>query len=228
MNKSKGWNVLASHNKVQALRRTKLPFEKEACDFQKPMLYRNKQGNNKKTQKETHVAIVKDLKSYIQTHTTIEKDELSHDEYLPVVIDGDAGGGGDVAEFTFLNRRDKSFKLHPFLLYEGTDNRENLQKTLGQQTQQIRSLEGEKIDVGTTEYKIKLFCLFDLCALNFILGKQNHSSTYPDAWTDVTKAHLSYAKHKGTPHTKESCKDINFVSLRDLETHFTLKLAQHL
>ena len=93
MNKSKGWNVLASHNKVQALRRTKLPFEKEAWDFQKHMLYRNKQGNNKKTQKETHVAIVKDLKSYIQTHAKIEKDELSHDEYLPVVIDGDAGGG---------------------------------------------------------------------------------------------------------------------------------------
>ena len=65
----------------------------------------------------------------------------------------------------------------------------------------------KKIDVGTTEYKIKLFCLFDLCALNCILGKQNHSSTYPDAWTDVTKAHLSYAKHNGTPHTKESCKD---------------------
>ena len=105
-------------------------------------------------------------------------------------------------------------------MYEGTDNRENLQKTLGQLTQQIRSLEGEKINVGTTEYKIKLFCLFNLCALNCILGKQNHSSTYPDAWTDVTKAHLSYAKHKGTPHTKESCKDINFVSLQDLETLF--------
>ena len=221
MNKSKGWNVLASHNKVQALRRTKLPFQKEAWDFQKHMLYKNKQGNNKKTQKETHVAIVKDLKSYIQTHATIEKDELFDDTYLPVVIDGDAGGGRFVAEFTFLNRKDKSLKLHPFLLYEGTDNRENLQKTLGQLTQQIRSLEGEKIKVGTLEYQIKLFCLFDLCALNCVLGKQNHSATYPDAWTDVTKAHLSYAQHKDTPHTKESCKDINFVSLQDLETLFT-------
>ena len=60
-------------------------------------------------------------------------------DILPVIIDGDAGGGRFVAEFTFLNRKDISLKLHPFLLYEGTDNRENMQKTL---TQQIRSPEG--------------------------------------------------------------------------------------
>ena len=116
---------------------------------------------------------------------------LSDDEYLPVVINGHAGGGRFVAEFTFLNRTYKSLKLHPFPLYEGTDNRENLQKTLGQQTQQIRSLEGEKINAGTTERKIKLLCLFNTCTFNCILGKQNHFLTYPDACTDVTKSHLS-------------------------------------
>ena len=68
------------------------------------MLYRNKQGNNKSTQKKTHVAIVKDLKAYIQTHAMNEKDQLEDGDILPVVIDGDAGGGRFVAEFTFLNR----------------------------------------------------------------------------------------------------------------------------
>ena len=61
----------------------------------------------------------------------------------------------------------------------------------------------------------------DLCALNNILGKQNHSATYPDAWTDVTKTHLSYESHKNTPHTPVTCKNVNFVSLEELEKLFT-------
>ena len=177
MNKTKGWNMLASKNKVKELRKNKLPFGKDAWSFQELMLYKNKQGQNKRTQKKTHVAIVKDLKGYIQTHAICEKDKLSDDDILPVVIDGDAGGGRFVAELTFLNRKDKSLKLHPFLLFEGTDNRENMQKTLGQLTQQIRSLEGSRIKISDSkEYKIKLYCLMDLCALNNILGKQNHSA----------------------------------------------------
>ena len=86
-------------------------------------------------------------------------------------------------------------------MFEGTDNRENLQKTLGQLTQQIQLLDRLNIKISeTTEVQIKHYCLLDLCALNKILGKQNHSATYPDAWTDVTKVHLSYESHKDTPH----------------------------
>ena len=118
--------MLASRKKVKKIRRTELPFGKEAWNFQKLMLYRNKQGKNKRTQRKTHVAIVKDLKSYIQTHALNEKDDLMmDDDILPVVIDGDAGGGRFVAEFTFLNRKDKSLKLHPFLMFQGTYNGEN-------------------------------------------------------------------------------------------------------
>ena len=47
------------------------------------------------------MAIVKDLKSYIQTHAQNEKDDLMDDDSLLVVIDGDAVGGRFVAEFTF-------------------------------------------------------------------------------------------------------------------------------
>ena len=35
MNKTKGWNVLASKEKVNKVRRTVLPFGKVACNFQK-------------------------------------------------------------------------------------------------------------------------------------------------------------------------------------------------
>ena len=88
-------------------------------------------------------------------------------------------------------------------MFEGTDNRENMQKTLGQLTQQIQLLDGLKIKISDrTEIQIKHYCLLlDLCALNKILGKQNHSATYPDAWTDVTKVHLSYERH--TSHTHD-------------------------
>ena len=34
-----------------------------------------------------------------------EKDQLEDGDILPVIIDGDAGGGRFVAEFTFLNRK---------------------------------------------------------------------------------------------------------------------------
>ena len=80
-------------------------------------------------------------------------------------------------------------------MFDGTDNRENMQKTLGQLTQQIQLLDGLEIKISdATEVQLKLYCLLDLCALNNILGKQNHSATYPDAWTDVTKVHLNNIK----------------------------------
>ena len=43
------------------------------------------------------------------------------------------------------------------------------------------------MSLGKKEYHLQLFCLFDLCALNNQIGKQNHSATFPDTWTDVTK-----------------------------------------
>ena len=61
--------------------------------------------------------------------------------------------------------------------------------------------------------------MFDLCALNIILGKQNHSATFFDAWPDCTLEHLR--KHSGHIHTSEACKEIKFLSLEDLEHHLT-------
>ena len=47
-------------------------------------------------------------------------------------------------------------------MFEGTDNRENMQKTL---TQQIQLLDGLKIKMSyATEVEIKLYCLLGLCA----------------------------------------------------------------
>ena len=68
----------------------------------------------------TQVAIVRDMKSYIQLHAQYESDELKEGDVLPVILDGDAGGDRFVAEFSFLNRKDESLKLHPFIIFEGT------------------------------------------------------------------------------------------------------------
>ena len=38
MNKTKGWNILASKEKVKKVRRTELPFGKGVWNFQKLML----------------------------------------------------------------------------------------------------------------------------------------------------------------------------------------------
>ena len=67
--------------------------------------------------------------------------------------------------------------------------------------------------------KIHQFGLFDLAALNAILGKQNHSSTFFDAWTDVRLSHIR--KHDGDTHTPDVCKDIKFLSLEDLDKFYT-------
>ena len=86
MNKTKGWNVLASHKKVLMVRQNVLPFGKDAWKFETHNLYKNKQGNNKRLQKQTMVAIVKDLHSYIQLHANSESDMLNEEaKELPIV-----------------------------------------------------------------------------------------------------------------------------------------------
>ena len=85
-----------------------------------------------------------------------------------------AGGGRFVSVFTFLNRSDEQVKLHPFVLFEGSDARQNLEQTIGKFTEEIRNIEGKEVEVGNKKLKVKVFGLFDLSALNAIIGKQNH------------------------------------------------------
>ena len=80
--------------------------------------------------------------------------------------------------------------------------------TLRKLTPQFKLIEGKLIVVDGL--KIHKFGLFDLAALNAILGKQNHSSTFFDAWTDVRLSHIR--KHDGDTHTPDVCKDIKFLS----------------
>ena len=58
---------------------------------------------------------------------------------LHVCWDGDGGGGRFVAEFTFLNNEDRKVTLHPFLIFEGSDVRANLEVTLGRLSKQIKN-----------------------------------------------------------------------------------------
>ena len=64
---------------------------------------------------------------------------------------------------------------------------------------------------------LELFALFDLAALNSIVGKQNHSASYPCVWTNVSKSHLQSEFHKDKPHTCKNCQDVNIVKLSDYE-----------
>ena len=67
--------------------------------------------------------------------------------------------------------------------------------------------------------KIHQYGVFDLSALNTILGKQGHSATFFDAWTDVQLSHIR--NHSGRSHTPDDCKDINFLTLEDLDKNYT-------
>ena len=179
-------------------------------------------GKNADKKKRTCVLNVKHLKSYIEKVAVSEKNNLANlndGDELHVCWDGDGGGGRFVAEFTFLNNTDRKITLHPFLIFEGTDVRANLEVTLGRLTKQIKDLEGAIINMEGKKLKLKQFGVFDLCALNTILGKQNHSATFFDAWTDCTLEHIR--NHSGSTHTTSTCKNIQFQSLGDLEKHLT-------
>ena len=155
--------------------------------------------------KKTCIFTVRNLLGYIEKLAEEDGDNLLHSEELLLCLGGDGGGGRFVAEFAFLSTLDKSVTLHPMLIYEGTDCRENLTLTLGKLTPQIRQLEGAPVNVKGRQLKIKIYAVFDLCALNAILGKQGSSATYFDPWTNTRLDHIR--NHKGNTHTPDKCKE---------------------
>ena len=99
-------------------------------------------------------------------------ENLNDGDELHVCWDGDGGGRRFIAEFAIINNKDRKITLHPFLIYEGTYVRSNLEVTLGRLTRQFIELEGATILVDGKTLKITQFGVFDLCALNCIIGKQ--------------------------------------------------------
>ena len=61
-NKMLGFNTLASHNKVKHIRKQVLPISRDDWQASNHMLYKNKQGKNKRLQAETCVLKVDNLK----------------------------------------------------------------------------------------------------------------------------------------------------------------------
>ena len=204
-----------------------MTVKKEDWRFEKKNLYKYKQGKNKAKPQVTTVLMVKDLYDYIAKLAISESNDLdlSMGE-LPVCFDADAGGGRFVATFAFLNRKDRSVVLHPFLIYEGSDCRANLEMTLGEFTEAIKEIEGKGVHINNEEVFIKQFGLFDLAALNTIVGKQNHSASFPCAWTNVSRDHLNSEKHKHKDHTSENCKSIRFLTMEDYEIMITHHAVQ--
>ena len=170
-NKKLGTSPFASRHKVEEARERELVIKQEDWESSYEDLYKNKQGKEVHVKKSTCIFTVKNLHQYIEKLAVEDAENLVHSEELLVCLGGDGGGGRFVAEFAFLSTLDKSVTLHPVIIYEGTDCRENLTCTLGKLTPQIRKLEGAVVNVKGKLLKIKVFACFDLCALNSILGK---------------------------------------------------------
>ena len=143
---------------------------------------------------------------------------LKDGEELEVCLDLDAGGGRVVAEFGFLNENSQTPKIHPFLLFEGHNVRNNLEISLGGLTEQIRQTDKANVSIDGKLLKIKIYGLVDLCALNTVIGKQNHSATYFCAWTNCKLDHIR--NHKNVEHT-ESNNQSELRGLRREEKHGT-------
>ena len=69
-----------------------------------------------------------------------------------------------------------------------------------------------------------LVCLIWL--LYTLVGKQNHSASFPCAWTNVSRDHLNSEKHKHKDHTSENCKSIRFLTMEDYEIMITHHAVQ--
>ena len=222
-----GYTPISSQKEVEKVRKRILAVNKEDWAVLKMNIYQNKLGKSKDIPKETTVLLVKDLTTYIEKMAESESAALDvQSGVLPVCFDADAGGGRFLAVFTFLNREDGDVKLHPFIIFKGSDSRKNLELTFGRFTEDIRNLEGREVVVKNEVLKIKLYGLFDLCALNSIIGKQNHSATFPCAWTNVSKEHLKSSNHAGKSHTETECKDVKFLSVQNYETNLTHQLVR--
>ena len=146
-NKILGSNPYASRHQVEKVEKNILTINRDDWDSEYHDLYIHKTGNNVNEKKKTCVFSVKELRSYIQKNAEAERENLAHlkdlDE-LEICYDGDGGGGRFVCEFAFINNIDRKITLHPFLIYEGTDCRENLEVTLGKLTPQFKQIEGEE------------------------------------------------------------------------------------
>jgi len=222
-NKELGANPFASAHKVTQARHNILPISKDDWESNYQDLYRNKFGKHSEKKKRTCVKNVRNLKDYIQIMANSEKKNIENKkdgDKLDVCWNGDGGGGRFIASFAIINNTNRKIQLHPFLIFEGTDVRANLEVTLGKLTKQFKELEESEIVVVGKTLKISQYGVFDLCALNCILGKQSHSSTFFDAWTDCTTEHIQ--NHSGRILTSASCgKEINFLSLDLLDMHLT-------
>ena len=185
-------------------------------------LFTQKQGKNARNQKKTTILRVKNLKQYIEKVANAKGDNLKHlnsGDNLEVCLDLDAGGGRVVAEFGILNEKSETQKIHPILIFKGSDIRPNLEIALGPLTEQIRILDKAKVTVAGKHLNIKVFGLFDLCALNAVVGKQGNSATYFCAWTNCRLDHIR--NHTNKEHNEKNCKEVIFLSMEDYVKNIT-------
>ena len=100
--------------------------------------------------------MVRNLFQYIIKHAQSKYNELDLTiNSLHVCFDADAGAGRFVAFFAFMNRLDGKVVLHPFLLYEGSDSRKNMEITMGDLTKAYRNLIDQNVKINKSDVVIK-------------------------------------------------------------------------
>ena len=197
-------------------------IHREDWEASEHQLFVHKQGKNVRNLKKTTILKVKNIKEYIEKIANSKANKLKHlnsGDNIEVCLDLDAGGGRVVAEFGILNEKTETLKIHPFLIYKGSDIRPNLEIALGNLTEQIRTLDKSKVKVSGKCLNIKVFGLFDLCALNTVVGKQGSSATYFCPWTNCRLDHIR--KHNNKEHSEKNCKDVSWLSMEDYVKNIT-------
>ena len=176
-----GYTLISSQKEVEKVRKQILAVNKEDWAVLKMNIYQNKLGKSKDIPKETTVLLVKDLTTYIEKMAESESAALEvQSGVLPVCFDADAGGGRFLAVFTFLNREDGDVKLHPFIIFKGSDSRKNLELTFGRFTEDIRNLEGREVVVKNEVFgvHIKVVSIVDYSLIQEVFHEISSSENH--------------------------------------------------
>ena len=204
-------NILPSESKIMQELKKQTTIDENDYKQETKLIHKTKQGDKAARTEKTAVTIVNNFEDFVIKIVKAEIDHLEGRDEITLTVCFDAGGKRVVSELVIVNRNDKKVKPHIILIFEGTDNYENMNSTLGTLSVDIKKLNGTTITVGDKTFKLKFKTVLDGSAVNTVMGRQTSSANKPCVWTDVTKEHLSKENHAGKDHNPENCPEINFT-----------------
>ena len=180
------------------------------ADYKKEtkLIHKTKQGDKAARTEMTAVTIVNDIEDFVIKIVKAEAKHLEGKNQIMFTLCFDAGGKRVVSEIVIVNRNDKKVKPHIIVIFEGTDNYENMNSTLGTLGEDIKQLDGKTITVDDKTFLLKFKTVLDGSAVNTFMGRQTSSATNPCVWTNVSKQHLSKENHANKDHNPQNCPEI--------------------